>query len=147
MGIALLKLSDEGGQGTVEFAVMFPVVLVVAIITMNALLFFGECVSYDKQLSQAVRAVAASPAYGQGVGQSAAAVDSLLQSQFDDSNLSSHVVAEGTSDGFVRFTGTLEFAPTLFGLGLKDEVLGVPLPKLKHSAGVVVDVYHPGVLL
>lgn len=147
MAIAWAKLLEKRGQGTVEFAVMFPAVLVVAVIAMNALLFFGDCAAYDKQARQAVRIVATSPAYGQGVGQSVAEVNALLNGAFDASNLSSRVIAEGASDGFVKFTATLEFAPTLFGLGLKDQVLGVPLPKLQHSVSFSVDAYRPGVLL
>ena len=36
---------------------------------------------------------------------------------------------------------------TLFGLGLKSEVMGVALPKLSHTEELVVDCYKPGVLL
>ena len=45
------------------------------------------------------------------------------------------------------FSATLEYMPTLFGLGLKSEVMGVALPKLSHTEELVVDCYKPGVLL
>lgn len=140
------KLDDRSGQGTVEFAVAFPVMLVIAVIVMNALLFFSECASYDRLASQAVRTVATSPSYGQTVYQSAAQVDALIDGEIEEAFLSSQIVASATSEGFTSFTATLEFSPTLFGLGVWDQVLGVPLPKLHHSVRFVVDPYHPGIL-
>ena len=49
--------------------------------------------------------------------------------------------------GHISFSATLEYMPTLFGLGLKSEVMGVALPKLSHTEELVVDCYKPGVLL
>ena len=46
-----------------------------------------------------------------------------------------------------RFTATIEFSPTLFGLGLKSSVFGVSLPHLEHAVSLTVDPYKPGVLL
>lgn len=148
MALGLLSvLRRQDGQGTVEFAVMFPVVLIVAVIAVNALLFFSECSAFDRQARQATRVYVASPAYGQDVAQSLALVKANLEDRFDEDNLSVDVVAMGVSGEFVRVVATLEFSPTLFGMGLRDEVLGVPLPKLKHSVDLSVDVYKPGVLL
>ena len=57
------------------------------------------------------------------------------------------VAVEGTADGHARFTATIEFSPTLFGLGLKSSVLGVALPRLEHAVSLTVDPYKPGMLL
>lgn len=140
-------LRQEAGQGTVEFAVVFPVLIIVAVIAVNALLFFSECALFDRVSREAVRVHATSPAYGQGLEQSCALVEGTLSAACSHSNVSTRVSVEGVQGGHAAFTATLEFAPTLFGLGLKSEVFGIALPKLTHHARFVVDSYKPGVLL
>ena len=54
---------------------------------------------------------------------------------------------QGRAGSYQRYCGRLSFAPTLFGLGLKDEVFGVSLPRLVHEVDLTVDAYRPGVLL
>ena len=54
---------------------------------------------------------------------------------------------QGRAGSYQRYCGRLSFAPTLFGLGLKDEVFGVSLPRLVHEVALTVDAYRPGVLL
>lgn len=137
----------EAGQMTVELAVAFPVLVIVAAIAVNALLFFTECAAFDNAFRDAVRIHAASPAYGQGLEQSRAQVAAEISEEFDRPYLESSVAVEGASAGHTTFTSTLEFSPTLFGLGLKSSVFGVALPPLTHSASFTVDCYKPGVLL
>lgn len=132
---------------TVELAVAFPVLIVVAVIAVNALLFFSECASFDNAFREAVRVHATSPAYGQGIEQSKAQVETTLAASFDASYERVSVAIEGASGGHVRFRATLELSPTLFGLGLRPTVFGVSLPPLSHSDAIVVDCYKPGVLL
>lgn len=50
------------------------------------------------------------------------------------------------AEGHDRFTATLTYRPTLFGLGMRSSVLGVPIPPLSHRASMVVDCYKPGVI-
>ena len=127
---------------TVELAVVFPVLLAVAVIAVNALLFFSECAAFDRVAREAVRVHAASPACGQGLEQSCA-----LVSAFDRPYVGTRVAVEGTAGGHARFTATIEFSPTLFGLGLQSSVFGVSLPHLEHAVSLTVDPYKPGVLL
>ena len=136
MGVAQAD-ARERGQMTVELAVVFPVLLAVAVIAVNALLFFSECAAFDRVAREAVRVHAASPAYGQGLEQSCAQV----------AQTGTRVAVEGTADGHARFTATIEFSPTLFGLGLKSSVFGVALPRLEHAVSLTVDPYKPGMLL
>ena len=42
------RLDDDGGQATVELAVVLPVVIIVAVIAVNALTFFGACAAFDR---------------------------------------------------------------------------------------------------
>lgn len=137
----------DAGQMTIEFAVALPVLIVCAVIVSNALLFFSECAAFDRVAREAVRVCAASPAYGQGLEQSRAQVQSFIEGSFDKPYLSSKVSVSGGGMGHATFVATLEFSPTLFGLGLKDEVFGVALPRLTHAASMTVDVYKPGVVL
>ena len=132
---------------TVELAVAFPVLLIVAVIAVNALLFFSECAAFDRIAREAVRVHAASPAYGQGLEQSRALVADEVERAFEKPYLAVRVAVEGTDGGHARFTATLEFFPTLFGLGLKSSVFGVALPHLEHAVALAVDPYKPGVFV
>ncbi|OUO92126.1 hypothetical protein B5F40_02000 [Gordonibacter sp. An230] len=130
----------------VELAAAFPVLIVVAVVAVNALLFFSECGAFDNAFRDAVRVHATSPSYGQGIEQSRAQVGSVLSESFDEPFERVSVAVRGTEGGHVEFEGTLELSPTLFGLGLKREVFGVSLPPLSHRTVFVVDRYKPGVL-
>ena len=118
-----------------------------AVVAVNALLFFSECGAFDNAFRDAVRVHAASPAYGQGAEQSRAQVHATLSEAFDKPFEQVSVAVRGTEGGHVEFEGTLELAPTLFGLGLKQSVFGVSLPSLSHRTAFVVDCYKPGVLV
>ena len=141
------KLALCQGQSTIEFVVVFPVLLIIAVVAVNAMLFFGDCAAFDRCARQSIRAVAASPGYGQSVGASVGQIQEQLEAQFDKEYQEAHVTAGATSGGLTTFTATLEFYPTLFGMGLKREVLGVSLPSLSHSVDLTVWVYKPGVVL
>ena len=54
--------------------------------------------------------------------------------------------AEGFALGLTRFTARIEYAPTLFGLGMRSEIFGVALPPLVHEVDLVVDAYKPGIM-
>ena len=140
-------LRSKSGQMTIELAVAFPVLVIVAVIATNACAFFGDCAVFDRVAHEAVRVHAASPAYRQGAAQSCALVEQEVRSALDAPNLDVSVSSGAEGFDFVRFTATLEYSPTLFGMGLRSEVFGVPLPRLTHSTSLVVDVYKPGVIV
>lgn len=54
------------------------VLLAVAAISVNALAFFGWCAAFDDDFRDLVRVYAASPAYGQGVGDTCAFIERAL---------------------------------------------------------------------
>ena len=150
MGLMVDRICAVGrssGQMTVEFVAALPVLLAVAAISVNALAFFGWCAAFDDDFRDLVRVYAASPAYGQGVGDTCAFIERALDERLDAENVSVSVSAHGVSAGHTSFSATLEYMPTLFVLGLKSEVMGVALPKLSHTEELVVDCYKPGVLL
>ena len=144
MGIIHL---DERGQMTVEFMITLPILLIIAVIAVNALLFFSECAAFDRIAKEAVRIYATSPAYEQTTEQSLARIELLLNESFEKEYLSCEVSVNGGAVGYKTYTATLRFLPTLFGLGLRSEILGVSLPTLNHSTSLTVDPYKPGVII
>ncbi len=142
-----VAVGDQRGQMTVELAAAFPVLIVVAVIAVNSCTFFYECAVFDRVASEAVRVHAAAPAYGQSSGTACASIEQALLSELDAPN-----VAIGVSHGVVgadfdKYTATLEYYPTLFGMGLRPEVFGVALPHLTHEVSLTVDTYKAGVVI
>ena len=118
----------ERGQATVELAVVLPVALVVAVIAVNALAFFGTSIMA-----------------GDDTASLALAVEQALTRQVGEQG-EVQVRAEGLASGLTRFTARIEYAPTLFGLGMRSEIFGVALPPLAHEVDLVVDAYKPGIM-
>ena len=135
----------ERGQATVELAVVLPVALVVAVIAVNALAFFGTCAAFDRVARQTVCALATAPASGDDTASLALAVEQALTRQVGEQG-EVQVRAEGFALGLTRFTARIEYAPTLFGLGMRSEIFGVALPPLVHEVDLVVDAYKPGIM-
>lgn len=137
----------EGGQATVELMATLPVMIAIAVIVVNATLFLSDCAAFDRLAHQAVRVHAASPAYGQDIQRSRELVEGELAGAFDRDNLAVSVSVESVFGGRLEFRATLEYFPTLFGLGLRSEVFGVELPGLSHTVDFTVDQYKPGVFV
>ena len=64
----ICAIGRSSGQMTVEFVAALPVLLAVAVISVNALTYFGWCAAFDDDFRDSVRVYAASPAYGQVMG-------------------------------------------------------------------------------
>ncbi len=146
-GLLRHGMSRLSGQMTVEFVAMFPVMIVIALIAVNATLFLSECSAFDRVFRNAVCTYAASPAYGQDAGQSCALVESALREQFSAENLTVQVSSSGTEGGIVTFNGKLSFEPTLFGMGALHGAFGVSFPALTHEGKFSVSAYKPGVVV
>ena len=143
-----MRGNGESGQMTVELAIALPVMIIIAVIAYNALAFFGECAAFDRLAQDAVRVYAASPAAGRGADDGCAlALESLKRSFGSKANMEVSMAHGAAGANFDEFTATLDYHPTLFGLDLRAEVLGVPLPPMSHRTRIVVDVYKPGVLI
>ena len=137
----------ESGQMTVELAIAFPVLLIVAIIAVNALTFISECASFDRVFCEAVRVHAASRGYGESEEGALGAIASALERSFPQDNVDIQTQVGGAGLGCREYSATIRFAPTLFGLGMRDEILGIPLPRVTHRATYVIDPYKPGVVI
>ena len=140
------KFREKSGQATVELAVVFPVVLIVAVIAVNVLTFFSYCSSFDRTFKQSVACLGSSPAYGESIGNIKSYVEKDLKDTLLQDYLDFNISVESVSGGFYCFDGSLIMSPTLFGMGLRDEILGIPLPKLTHRQQLKIDVYKPGVI-
>lgn len=140
------KARCDRGQMTVELCVVFPVIIVIAVIATNAMLFFGQCAEFDRVGRNAVRTFAAVPAHGEDGGSAQAQVQSAIEGALDADNLDVSVASSKDFRGYAEYVMTLRFHPTLFGLGLKQEVFGVALPALTHESRIVVNPYKPGML-
>lgn len=141
------SVGQDSGQMTVELAVMAPVILAVAVVAVNASLFFSECAAFDRLSLDAIRAEASSLPFGGREQDACVAIREELDRNFDDEFLSVEVASENVEGGLVEYTATLRFRPTLFGLGFKSEIFGVSLPALFHESSLTVNPYRPGVLL
>lgn len=139
--------STTKGQMTIEFAVMFPVMLVIALIAFNALMFLSNCAAFDRIFREAVCVYAPSPASGEDTGQTCAHINEQLETFADKTYLACNISPSARNDGLTTYTGTLFYTPTLFGAYPLREVFGVSLPAVEHNACITVDSYKPGVFL
>jgi len=144
-GIRMLPQDGQSGQMTVELVAVLPVALLVAAIAVNALVFFGDCASFDRVARNAVRVYAASPTYGVQAPQCASSIVAAVKDEFSGEFEEVSAAFEGMGGGLVRYTVTLDYAPNLFGMGVRDSLFDVRLPHLRHSTSLVVDAYKPGV--
>ena len=141
------RLRGRDGQMTIELAAALPVLIVVAVIAINALCFFEDCAVFDRVAHESIRVYAASPGYGQDGAQSCALIEQNIVAVLDRDNVEVSVTRSSAGFDLETYSATIEYAPTLFGMGLRSEVFGVPLPRLAHSTSLVVDVYKSGVII
>ena len=132
----------EGGQMTVELMVALPVMVVIALIAFNALTFFGLCAEYDRVARNAVRVYAAAPTSLEGA-EAAGEVSAAIEANLGCPTAESTVEASLPHLAPATFTCSLAYHPTLFGLGVRSEVLGVALPPLRHTVALSTFVYNP----
>ena len=139
------RVHEECGQMTIELMAVIPVAVAIAVIAVNVLVFFGDCASFDRVARNAIRVYATSPTYGMQAGQSQAGIANAVREELTSAFEKVDVSHEDMGGGLTRYVATLDYAPNLFGMGMRDSVLGVQLPHLKHSTSLVVDAYKAGV--
>ncbi len=135
------------GQMTIEFALLFPVMLMIALIACNSILFFSECASFDRIFRESVCVFAPSPASEETTGQICAHIEEAL-AQFNERDyLSCSVSASEGQSGLTTYTATLAFTPTIFGAYPLRRVFDVELSPIEHPIAMTVDSYKPGVFV
>lgn len=136
---------NDSGQATVELAVALPVLLAVALVMSNALLYLSECARFDRLARNAIRICAASPAYGEDAGACASAAERLLESQMSEGGVTCSVSVSADA-GLLRFVASMDYRPVFLGAHMREEVFGVPITPLRHEVALVVDPYDAGVI-
>ena len=147
------------GQVAVEMAVVMPVLLAVVGITINLMVYLGDCARFDRVAAEAVRVQAASPGYGEyGTTARAQNVKTQIEKAFETRGyLSFSVSASGSgaegdsSDEGISFSllsrqetyvCTMNYRPWGFG----DSFFGIRFSGISHTRLYVIDPYRPGVL-
>lgn len=134
-------------QMTVELCVVFPIAIVISAMVVNAVTFFGYCSEFDRAARNAVRVVAASPEAGQSRSDAVGRIGAQIAESINAPNTSCEVASSVDAEGMQTYKATLKYWPTLFGLGLKTSVFGIPMPPLSHVSSMTVDPYTPGEIL
>lgn len=143
----LAKLKRNNGQMTVEMCVVFPVIIIIAVIITNSLGFASECASFDRMARNFVRVHAASPKISASTSELESQILSDLKEQFGRVNEDVTVTSTQESVTLRRYKCSLEWWPTLFGLGIKRSVFGISLPSIKHDCELLIGPYKPGDLI
>lgn len=135
------------GQMTIEFAVLFPIMLMIALVACNSILFLSECASFDRIFRESVCIFAPSPASDQSKEQICAQIEGSLSSFAQTDYLSARVQASSGNDGLTTYSATLFFTPTIFGAYPLRRVFDIELAPIEHTVQITVDTYQPGVFL
>ena len=148
----------EGGQMTVELAVVTPVVIVVALVVLNLMWFIEACAAFDQAALDAVVSHGVAPA---GEQSQLAAVDevrdalsrALGREETCEVEVSAEAAGEGSPEAtfaisplLTRYTCTLVYHPWPRLLRMPGVTLEAPLA-LRHERELVVDRYRPGVVV
>ena len=158
MGIRT-ALHEERAQATVEMAVVTPVLLVLALIAYNVMIFAGAVARFDRVVPDIVLVHAAAPG-GEGDESSidaSATVQAQIQNAMEGYDLQVEVSSEqgtASSDGgllslsgtFRTYTCTMHYEPWPSSLSIAGVSLGAPAV-LTHERAVTVDPWRPGVVM
>ena len=152
-------MNDERGQMAVELAALIPVILVIAAVSFNALIYMGECARFDRVAAEAVRVYGASPGYGQYSASACNAnIKAFIEDSFGDREgldfsvisvdigaISGHELRSSTGLVFSiipsnrKYSCTMSYTPIMFRSG----VFGASFGQVEHVCEFVVDPYKP----
>ena len=133
--------AQRSGQMTVEFAVAFPVLLMVGFIAVNALVFLGDCAAFDIVARDAARLQADD---GADMAQNAADVRARIEEGISMQHERVSVYCERTESGHLKYTAKTAFTPPFLS-GVR--VFGIEAPSLKHQVEFTVSPFRAGVAL
>ena len=121
----------SSGQMTVELAVVFPVLLIVGFISVNA---------FDVVARDAIRLQADD---GNREAQSCAEICARIEKGLSMNHETVSVTSERTAAGHIRYVAKTAFAPP-FLKGVR--VFGVVVPMLEHEVAYTISPYRAGVI-
>lgn len=154
-----MRLREERAQATDEMAVVTPVLLVLALIVYNVMVFASAVARFDRVVPDIVLAHAVAPG-GEGDENSADAsvtVQTQILNAMEGYDLQIEVSSEQgakASDGgllslsgtFRTYTCTMHYEPWPTSLSIAGVSLGAPTT-LSHERAVTVDPWRPGVVM
>lgn len=152
-------LREERAQATVEMAMIMPVLLVLALIVYNVMIFAGAVARFDRVVPDIVLAHAVAPG-GEGddsVVDASATVQAQIRDAMEGYELEIEVSSEqgaAATDGgllslsgtFRTYTCTMRYEPWPGSLSIAGFSLGAPAV-LTHERAVTVDPWRPGVVM
>ena len=152
-------MHEERAQATVEMAVVTPVLLVLALIVYNVMVFASAVARFDRVVPDIVLAHAVVP---EGEGDesfidASATVQTQILNAMEGYDLQIEVSSEqgaATSDGgllslsgtFRTYTCTMHYEPWPSSLSIAGLSLGAPA-QLSHERVVTIDPWRPGVVM
>jgi len=149
------------GQSTVELAVCFPVLMIVALTAYNLVFYLSAAARFYPLAAEAVRTQATSPGYGEfSQAARAALIEECLKEAMGDgysvtisvsvqSVSYGNLGAAGNGDNSIvlsllpkheQITCTMEFQL----IGVPKSIFGVSLPSITSQRTFVIDPYRPG---
>ncbi|OUN86978.1 MULTISPECIES: TadE/TadG family type IV pilus assembly protein [Enorma] len=151
------RLLEERAQATVEMAVVVPVLIVLALITYNVMVFLAASARFDRVAPDIVLAHAVAPS---GFGDAASAVSDDVAGALADAMGSYDVdievtcLEDGDGGGSVfslvggqrTYRCVMRFEPWPSRLSIAGVDMGAPVA-LEHVREVVVDPWRPGVVM
>lgn len=149
-------LMREGtAQATVEMAIVAPVLIVLAIIVYNVMVFTSAVARFDRVAPDIVIAHGVSPA-GDGKEGAADVIAAQLREAMEGYEVEIEVVCEQEEDPATTiltlivsprtYRCTMRYTPWPTGIAISGVPIGAPLA-LTHERAVAVDPWRPGVIV
>ena len=151
-------LREDCAQATVEMVVVVPVLIVLALISYNVMMFLSAVARFDRVAPDIVLAHAASPAGECGNGASVAGVVAeRLEDAMEPYDVEIEVTCDGQDEtgagavlslvgGQRTYRCVMGYVPWPTRLSIAGVSLGAPL-MLEHAREVTVDPWRPGVVM
>lgn len=131
------------GQMMVELCLVFPLVIIISAIAINAMTFFAHCNELDRVGRNAIRHYATSPSTAYPPSQIAACMETRVAEALSFKSAQVSCRVESCNAGLLRYTIEVELQPQFFGLETRDVVWGVRIPRLKHKTSLTIDPFSP----
>lgn len=149
-------VQEQDGQMAVELAVLMPVIIAVALVSINVLRFAELVARFDRVAPDAVLIQGVSPAGSSELGAGVSAIQEQIVSAMPDNScevtVRQQVVGAAGSGalvnlaaGTVRYTCTLTYIPWPTALSIAGVSFRLPF-SITHERSLVVDRYRAGII-
>ena len=130
-------LYDQKGQASVELALFIPVVVILASLVINVLVFLGDCGSFD-MLARAAIVREASEASFEEATSVCSTIEAQLSISFPKDYQEVMVRANACDARCVRYVATYYYTPSFFFHSIRDSLFGVSFQAFSHSVEIHV---------